>query len=186
MKRKGDSWEVLQQKQRDVTTSRSLKVIYVREIKQDSGLRFCELFTFFGDIENHSGYCRRRQLNQTDMEVECTTQTKEVNRSAVSYELSWMEMVISALWQKFFIWEYEIWLILSKWNLNFASSYIMLYLPSINNPRSAWGHVKTYVLHLGLDRALHSPSFHTLFKQTHFPQLSFYSGEEIQFLYNEN
>lgn len=67
MKRKGDSWEVLQQKQGDITTSRSLKVIYVQEIKKDSGLQLCELLTFFGYTENHY---------QTDMEVQYTIQTK--------------------------------------------------------------------------------------------------------------
>lgn len=186
MKRKGDSQEVLQQKQGDSTTSRSLYVIYVREIKQDSGLQFCELFTFFGYTEKHSVYCRTRQLNQTDTEVQHTIQSKQVNRSAVSYELIWTGRMISALWPKFFIWEYETWLIVSKCNLNFASSSHHTKFTFSKKTQECMGPCETQVLHSGLYRVLHSPSFHRLFKQTHFPQFSFYSGEGIQFLYPEN
>lgn len=46
------------QRQGNATTSRSLNVMYVREIKQDSGLQFCELFRFFLDTQRIIGYCR--------------------------------------------------------------------------------------------------------------------------------
>lgn len=42
---------------------------------------------FFGYTENHWLLQNLRQSNQTDMEVQYAIQTKEVNRSAVSYEL---------------------------------------------------------------------------------------------------
>lgn len=190
MKMKGDSWAVLQQKQWNVTTSRSLNVMYVRETKQDSGLQFCGLFRFFW-IYRESFWLLQNlsQINQTDMEVQYAIQTKEVNRSTASYELIWMERVISALWQNSFSSEsmkHDWFCQSATWILLVLT--IMLYLPSVKSPRSArsvismyytWVWIKSFTLH---------PSTHYSNKhKAYFPKkLSFYSGEGVQFLYPEN